>query len=73
MVLFFTVFSYIDILVFYGVDMSMSISAFVSGALVVPCPVHWKYYQLLTGVRVVVSLFNGSSAVGEYNGIYIHD
>ena len=28
---------------------------------------------MLTGVRVVVSLFNGSSAVGEYNGIYIHD
>ena len=39
----------------------------------VACPVHWKYHPMLTGVRVVVSLFNGSSAVGEYNGIYIHD
>ena len=56
----------------YGVDLSMSISAFVSGALS-RCPVHWKYHQTLTEVRVVVSLFNGSSAVGEYNGIYIHD
>ena len=36
MVLFFTVFSYIDILVLYGVDMSMSISAFVSGGLPSP-------------------------------------
>ena len=36
MVHFFTVFSYIDILVLYGVDMSMSISAFVSGGLPSP-------------------------------------
>ena len=36
MVLFFTVFSYIEILVLYGVDMSMSISAFVSGGLPSP-------------------------------------